>query len=120
MNIGSDSELTEGANDVGQLWPALADPDDAVHVLLGVPGLDHFGEDVSGGPVAGHLLLRSSQLLLKLCYPLRLLQLHHSAEFFRLVLPGNLRLLTPTLATCLEEVSTGAFHGCNELKKEVS
>ena len=120
MNIGSDSELTEGANDVGQLWPALADPDDAVHVLLGVACLDHLVQDVSGSLVAGHLLLGRSELMLKLSNPLRLLQLYDSAEFFGLILPGDLSLLTPSLTAGLEEVGTGAFHGCSKSKKEVS
>ena len=120
MNMGSDSELPEGADDVGQLWPALADPDDAVHVLLGFPGLDHLGEDVGGGLVAGHLLLGRSELMLKLSNPLRLLQLYDSAEFFGLILPGDLSLLTPSLTAGLEEVGTGAFHGCSKSKKEVS
>ena len=120
MDKGSDSELTEGADDVGELWPALADPDDAVHVLLSVACLDHLGQDVSGSLVAGHLLLGRSELMLKLSNPLRLLQLYDSTEFFGLILPGDLSLLTPSLTTGLEEVSTGAFHGCSKSKKEVS
>ena len=120
VEIGSDSKLTKGANDVGQLRPSLANSHDPVHVLLSVSGLDHLGQDVSSGLVAGHFLLGRSELMLKLSYTLRLLQLYDSAEFFRFILPGDLSLLTPSLTAGLKEVGTGAFHGCSKSKKEVS
>jgi hypothetical protein len=96
------SEVAEGADDVGFTGPALAHTNDAIHVLLCVPLVDHVRKDVGGGPVVGDFLLRCCQLRLKLDDLLRLFKLNGSTELLNVVLTLYLDLLTTTLAAYLE------------------
>ena len=96
------SEVPQSADDVGLAGPAFAHANDAVHVLLCVPLVDHVRKDVGGGPVVGDFLLRRCQLRLELDDLLRLLQFNGSAELLKVVLALDHDLLAPTLAANLE------------------
>ena len=60
------------------------------------------------------------QLLLELDNALRLLHDDGGTQFLGQVLTLNLDLLATTLAAGLEEVGTGALHGCDQMNIDVN